>query len=230
MFDFIRKDLLWSAWDAGHGKELGGGHYHLKTAQDLGVYQSLRDLSGQTIAEIGGGDSRILRRISRNNECFNIEKFEGGDGGPAEEIVIPNVKNIKVFLGENSDLLPKEKFDVVFSVSVIEHIPDGQLQSFFDDGLRILKHGGLWLHAIDMYIPNEPNEVQTSRYEKYRKWIDDQRVSPVAEVFRGPLRFSCDMASNPDQTMYNWGTTAPALINLRKRSQSVSILLAGRKK
>ena len=81
MFDFVRKSDLWAAWDAGYGKELGGGQYHLKTAQDLSVYKHLRGLSGLKIAEVGGGDSRVLRRIAGTNECFNIEKFEGADGG-----------------------------------------------------------------------------------------------------------------------------------------------------
>ena len=37
------------------------------------------------------------------------------------------------------------------------------------------------------------------------------------------------MASNPDHVMFQWGKVAPKLIDLRRRAQSTSILLAARK-
>ncbi len=230
MFDFIRKPLLWSAWDAGHGRELGGGSYHLKTAQDLGVYQHLRDLRGQKIAEVGGGASRILHRIAGANTCYNIEKFEGADGGPAEEIEIDGVENKKVFLGEFSDDLQPDFFDVVFSVSVVEHVPNDMLGLFLDDGIRILKPGGLFLHAIDVYIQDQPNDAHIARFDAYRAWVDDSRLEALDRVYRGSLQFTCDMVTNPDLTMYNWGRLAPQLIELRQRAQSTSLLVAARKK
>lgn len=226
MFDFIRKPILWKAWDDGLGRELGGGHYHLKTAQDLAVYRFLRPMANKEIAEIGGGESRILRKISTTNKCSNIEKFQGADGGPAEEVRIERVRNVKVFVGEFSTELRDEEFDVVFSVSVIEHVPDEMLEGFYEDGLRILKKGGVWIHAIDVYIEDNPNESQIARFESYRKWADDNRVKPLGEVYRGPLKFMCDMASNPDQTLYNWGQVAPKLSPLRQRAQSTSVLVA----
>lgn len=230
MFDFIRKELLWAAWDAGHHREIGGGSYHLKTAQDLGVYKFLRPLSGQRIAEIGGGASRLLKRLSLKNECYNVEKFAGADGGPSDEIITDGVQNVKVFLGDFSPELQDSSFDVVFSVSVVEHVPDDRLSAFFEDGLRILKPGGLWLHAIDIYIEDEPPLPHRERFNAYKAWIKDPRVVPVGNIYEDALKFSATMASNPDQTMYNWGQTAPNLINLRKRAQSTSLLVAARKK
>ena len=229
MFDFIRKPLLWDAWDAGHQKEIGGGGYHLKTAQDLGVYKYLRPLKGQTIAEIGGGASRLLQRMSAQNKCYNIEKFEGADGGPGQEIKIEGVRNIKAFLGEFSPDVPTALFDVVFSISVVEHVPDDALSAFFEDGMRILKPGGVWLHAIDIYVEDGPNRPRDKRFEKYRAWMKHPSIVPLGSIYEGPLKFSTDMASNPDQTMYSWGKIAPSLNTLRQRAQSVSLLVAGRK-
>lgn len=230
MFDFIRKQFVWDAWDAGLQKEIGETGFHLKTAQDLGVYKELRGIKGKKIAEIGGGDSRLLQRLAGDNECYNIEKFEGADGGPADEIKIDNVENIKVFLGEHSPDIAPETFDVVFSISVVEHIPSPMLSPFFEDGMRILKPGGLWLHAIDMYIEDTPTHDRVKRFEEYRKWANDARLQPIGTVYQGPLKFSTEMVTNPDHTMYNWGKIAPALNDLRKRAQSVSIITAGRKK
>lgn len=231
MFDFVRKNFLWEAWDNRLDAALAKhSAFHLKSIQDLAVFAHLKNLTGKTIAEIGGGDSRILRTLAGSNTCFNVEKFEGNDGGPATQIKIPGVTNVLTYLGENSPELCDNSFDAVFSVSVIEHVPDDALAAFFTDGLRILKPGGLWLHAIDLYIEDNVPVSSQKRVDAYRAWIQDSRVQPKGEIFAGPVRFTCDMATNPDNTMYSWGKISPKLIPLRQRAQSVSIILAATKK
>ena len=158
-----------------------------------------------------------------------MEKFEGADGGPAAEVKVKGVKNIHAFLGERTRLLKEESFDVVFSVSVIEHVPDNKLPDFLAEGLDILKTGGLWLHAIDLYVDNESTPAAQRRFDAYRKWVDHPALEPIGEVFDGPPAFRCDMASNPDSVMYQWGKIAPALIETRQKTQSVSLLVALRK-
>jgi hypothetical protein len=103
VFDFIRKSSLWKAWDAGLDKDLGARDpFHLKSVQDLSVYSLLKDTRGLEIAEIGGGDSRVLRALAPHNKCYNVDKFAGDAGGPSKEIKIERVHNIKTFLGEFS--------------------------------------------------------------------------------------------------------------------------------
>lgn len=230
MFDFVRKAELWRFWDSAYDKAFDQTQtFHLKTVQDLAVYDYLKEASGLHIAEIGGGQSRLLKKLARNNTCYNVEKFEGADGGPSKEVRLKGVKNIKVFLGEHSGLLEADKFDVVFSVSVIEHVGASQLDAFFEDGLRILKPGGLWLHAIDMYLDEAPSAVIRHRFKRYRAWMESDRIAPTGPVFDGEAKFTTDMATNPDNVMYMWGKVAPSLIEFRKQAQSVSIILAGRK-
>jgi hypothetical protein len=231
MFDFIRKPFLWKAWDEGLDKEIGStGSFHLKSLQDLAVYSRLRGMTGKRIAEIGGGKSRVLETLAKRNTCFNIEKFEGADGGPAREVVIRGVKNVKAFLGEYTDEIEPSSLDVVFSVSVVEHVPNGRLTAFLDDGMRLLKAGGLWLHAIDIYLTDDPPDpYQKGRFEAYRSWFQDRRLVPLGAIFEGVPLFTCDIGTNPDNTMYQWGKIAPALIPLRQRAQSVSLLLGATK-
>src|SRR5262249_34173019 len=131
-------------------------------------------------------------------------------------------------LGEHSTLLESSSLDIVFSVSVVEHVPD--LGPFFEDGLRILKPGGLWLHAIDCYVEDKPTDYWNGRFEAYRNWLKHPQLEPVGPIFEGPLKFTCDMATNPDDVMHSWGKISPSLIELRKRAQSVSIILAARRK
>jgi len=228
MFDFIRKHRLWQAWNEGLDKEIGATkNFNLKSAQDVVVYAFLRNISGKVIGEVGGGMSRILPALAAANQCFNIDKFEGADGGPSEEVKVLGVSNIRAFLGEFSCCLKTEFFDVVFSISVVEHVPD--LKAFLDDGLRILKSGGLWLHAIDLYIEDESSAGRMSRFDAYRGWFDNCLLVPLGPVYPGPAKFTCDLVTNPDNQMYRRDRIAPRLAGLRERAQSVSLLIAGRK-
>lgn len=230
MLDIIRKPFLWQAWDQNLGKDLKEVTFHLKSIQDLAVFSLLRELKHKEIAEVGGGVSRILPFLAKSNRCSNIEKFGGLGGGPKKENKIKGVVNVHCFLGEYSSELADASFDAVFSVSVVEHVPNDQLGDFFKDGVRILKPGGLWLHAIDLYLEDEASSHQISRYEIYKSWVNNDYMTPVGEVFSGPLSFSCDMATNPDNVMYQWGRVAPKLTPLRQRAQSVSVIAAGIKR
>ncbi|MAN45863.1 MAG: class I SAM-dependent methyltransferase [Alphaproteobacteria bacterium] len=230
MFDFVRKPTLWKAWDAGLDEKIKSrGEFHLKSIQDLVVYDMLKEVQGQTIAEIGGGDSRVLPQLAKQNTCFNVDTFEGAGNGPTKKSVFKGVKNIPVFLGEYSEKLAPQSFDIVFSISVIEHVPTKDLDNFLKDGLRVLKPGGLWLHAIDMYLEDSPDAGRQRLFERYRNWMKHPELTPVGDVYEGPPKFSCDMATNPDHMMYQWGKISPKLIDLRQRAQSTSILLAARK-
>jgi FkbM family methyltransferase len=231
MFDFIKKSELWNALDAGLLKEIQGKlSFQLKTIQDLWVYSVIKDEQGKSIAEIGGGESRILPRLALNNDCYNIEKFEGEYNGPNAEICIHGVKNIKTFVGEFSSELEENSFDILFSVSVVEHVTDDKFADFFNDCIRILKPGGYMVHAIDMYIPDEPSMFLRNRYEMYKNAVlNTSLVEPLGSIREDTLAFSCDMASNPDNIMYGWKKLAPALDQLRQGAQSVSLKLGVRK-
>lgn len=232
MFDFIRKKELWQACDKGYLDELKSKNisYQLKHAQDLAIYQHVRDLSGLDIAEIGGGNSRILERLAKHNQCFNVEKFEGRDLGPTGPVELQNVRNVNAYVGDFSSALADCSFDLVFSISVVEHVETTKLDAFFEDSMRILRHGGQFLHAIDMYIAEEPLAYALDRFDRYRRWItDSSHVRPMGAVYPGPLRFATDMVSNPDNILYGWNSLVPSLHDVREQSQSVSLIIGAHK-
>ncbi len=231
MFDFVRKDALFTALDENLPKKLNAAApFHMKTIQDCIVYGFLKDARDRDIAEIGGGDSRLLRVLAEHNRCVNMEPFDGNDGGPAKSVSIRHVKNIASLLGDFNDDIADESFDIVFSISVIEHIPNDRLDKFFEDGLRILRPGGLWLHAIDAYVGSEPDRHVQKRIDIYRGWAAcPKKTEPVGEIFDGKAVFTADMASNPDDVMHSWGRVAPSLIKRRLQAQGVSAIVAARK-
>ncbi|MEL6725959.1 MAG: class I SAM-dependent methyltransferase [Pseudomonadota bacterium] len=232
MFDFVRKPEIWRGMDAGWDKQLAGKlSFQLKTMQDIAIYAYLREMSGKRIAEIGGGESRILPLLKDANECFNIEPFEGADNGPESEIFIDNVQNIRTTVGAFDPVLEDSTFDTLFSISVVEHVPDEDFQSFFNDCVRILKPGGVMYHAIDLYVADEPSVFWENRYKMYRNAVNNHPdVEPISDIFEGPLAFTPDMASNPDQIMHGWKTISPALNDLRQIAQSVSLKIGVRRR
>jgi SAM-dependent methyltransferase len=234
VLDFIRKEQLWSTLDQGFLSEIPGKlSVQLKTTQDLVVYSQLRPFSGARIAEIGGGESRILPQLAKTNQCWNIEPFEGDDNGPADERVIAGVTNIKTEVGRFDPALSSGFFDCLFSVSVVEHVENDELESFFADCVRILRPGGVAYHAIDMYLSDadgdHSSEYAQKRFDLYLKAVRDSRVEPLGAVYAGPLRFSTNMASNPDFIMHGWKGLSPSLDHLRMRAQSVSLIMGLRK-
>jgi SAM-dependent methyltransferase len=232
MFDFVRKRDIWDACDQGYLDELKHKNisYQLKTAQDLAIYRHVRDLHGLDIGEIGGGNSRILERLALRNRCVNIEKFEGRDLGPTAPIALNNVRNVNAYVGEFDSALPSDAFDLVFSISVVEHVETPKLDAFFRDLLRILRPGGLFLHAIDVYLQEDATPYVLDRLSRYRNWVAGQDgVAPFGAIYSGPLRFATDMISNPDNILHGWNKAVPSLSGVRAASQSVSVIVGGSK-
>lgn len=209
-----------------------GNRHGLKHIQDAYILSRIAQESGKKILELGGGDSRILRKLARSNECWNIDKLEGAGAGPKEIPRLPGVKIIPAYMGDFSPQIPDNYFDYVVSISAIEHIPGKELQSTFADCARVLKPSGVMIHAIDIYLFDKedmtyPAAVGTRQRIKtylsyaYRPDLDIRmRLPPTIDEH---ISFSCRYATNPDSTMYIWNKIAPKLIKVRSRAQSVSL-------
>ncbi len=225
MLDVIRKHEYFQWWDT---QIASRSFTELKSIQDAWILSRLGNISAKRIAEVGGGRSRVLEKLKASNECWNIEKFEGVGAGPRSIQPSPGITLVDAYLGDFDPRLPDAHFDVVFSVSVVEHVPPARLQAFFADCARILKPGGILLHAIDLYVfdqPNPRNEV----VDAYRRVADDPSLNlhwiepPTAD---SSITFRCDFASNPDMTLAQWNQIAPSLRAQREVAQSISLKAA----
>lgn len=232
MLNFISKDLAFKCLDDGIHRRLGWAtnSIHLKTWQDMVVYRMLRDSEGLRIAEIGGGASRILPQLAGRNTCLSVGRPDGAQGSPAAEAGIEGVTPIKADLGDFDPALEPESLDAVCSAGVIHRVPDDDCFLFIEDMLRVLKPGGLAVHAIDMYVENRPMPTATRRLELYAGWLERGDVVPLGARNANRAAFDTWMVSNPDLTMWNWNRSSPAMAEMRKRAQSVSLILAFRKK
>ncbi|MDR2574393.1 MAG: class I SAM-dependent methyltransferase [Desulfovibrio sp.] len=238
MFRFVTKEEYWQVEDSGLLDKLPRAPFgwHMKNIQDAMAFSLLRSCRGQTIAEVGGGDSRLLPALAAHNRCVNIEPYEGIGCGPKTNTLPDSITNIPAYLGRTRQSIRDETFDVVFSISVLEHVPDEELEGFLQDAARISKKGGLGLHLIDVYTSESPPSALVERQRRTGD-IFFSHFTPLSEDLLGQdgdwrkdLIFRCSCATNPDDAMNRWNHIAPSLRHIRATHQSCSLILAGRAK
>jgi hypothetical protein len=93
----------------------------LKVYQDLLVLSFIRDNLPQysRILEVGGGESRLIKYLKSDYECWNLDKLEGRGLGPTS-IDETGFRLVRDYIGAFNQSLPV-LFDLVYSISVLEH-------------------------------------------------------------------------------------------------------------
>lgn len=128
----------------------------LKVYMDALVYTFILDNlpPGSRLLEIGGGESRIIKELRTKYEMWNLDKLEGSGFGPKNLIVSEGFNLVQDYIGNHSPNLPASYFDLVFSISTIEHIPQdvATVNNVISDIMRLLKPGGYSLHCIDALL------------------------------------------------------------------------------
>lgn len=223
MFNIVNKEEYFDWLEKGIADQK---NHSLKGIQDAWILSLLSGKKNLKIAEVGGGQSRVLQSVRQDNECWNIDKFEGVGAGPKGVPAMEGIKVVPLYLGNFDETLPNNYFDVVFSISVVEHVPGSNLNNFFADCHRILKPGGIMIHAIDLYIGDESENIQLVKL--YRQAMNKLEFEWfVQPEINKEITFKCSYASNSDITMHQWNQVAPVLRKKRENSQSVVLKLAG---
>jgi cyclopropane fatty-acyl-phospholipid synthase-like methyltransferase len=63
---------------------------------------------------------------------------------------------------------PHSYFDVLYSVSAVEHMQAGSLPAFFADCHRMLKMGGMMIHLIESILKTTRQPTPTRSPERAR--------------------------------------------------------------
>jgi ubiquinone/menaquinone biosynthesis C-methylase UbiE len=230
MFSIITKMEYWD-WIAAQGPldfKLG-----LKCVQDAFIMSRIGNVQGKKILEVGGGQSRILKTLSANNECWNAEKLNKGDGRVGSRIAaVPNVRTVEQYMGDFSHDIPADYFDYVVSVSVIEHVPLHNIANVFGDCIRVLKPGGFMFHAVDVYLfdPGDDRPKRLERIEAYKLALQNLPAAFIEDPGeRINFQSSARWASNPDYVLYSWNRIFPKMTEMRAAAQSASLKIGMQK-
>ena len=131
----------------------------LKVYQDALVFTYILDNlpKGARLLEVGGGESRVIEALKNQYEFWNLDKLEGEGFGPKVLYSDKSFTLVSDYIGSFSPKLPNEYFDLVFSISTLEHIPQDRLtiSAVIEDIQRVLKPGGYSLHCIDALISKD---------------------------------------------------------------------------
>jgi hypothetical protein len=124
----------------------------LKVYQDYLAYCFVRAnvAKGSRVLEVGGGDSRVLRFLSKDYECWNVDKCEGLGAGP-RGFTSRHFRIVYDYLGNSNPELPTRYFDFVFSISALEHTPEDPAvrEAVRRDLERVSKPGSPSFHLLD---------------------------------------------------------------------------------
>jgi hypothetical protein len=224
MFDVIRKAEYFECLDRGFANPQD---ISLKGIQDAWTIAQLKGIRGKRIIEVGGGDSRVLPMLE-GNQRWNVDKFEGVGQGPTTVNTTGGVEVIRAFFGEFDPSIPQ--VDVIFSISVVEHIPFDGYKDAFADMARCLVPGGIMYHTVDLPLNDVPLDQAHLRIQGLKDAIEQAGLEWIDPPAIGTdVVFESDMASNSDLTMWSWTRICDKTKITAPLNQIVSIKLIARK-
>ena len=105
------------------------------------------------LLEFGAGEPLVADLLQRlGHEVWIVDPYEGYANGPTElarlRAQYPNLKFIPTVFDDRL-ALPKNSFDCIFSISVLEHVPASSMNGVFAGVRRFLNPDGITIHAID---------------------------------------------------------------------------------
>jgi len=131
----------------------------LKVYQDLLVYSFITNniKPKARILEIGGGESRVIASLKENYECWNLDRLHGVGFGPTKLLETDGFRIVKDDIGNFTNELPDAYFDLVYSISTVEHFPKDEkvCALILADILRVLRPGGASIHCVDGLLFND---------------------------------------------------------------------------
>lgn len=104
--------------------------------------------------EIGCGFNTYFGRAFKKIGCksYAVDKpfYYGNAQWQLGKLLRPKTTYFNGYLGEDGIGIPNEMFDVICSVSALEHTPRDMVPSLYKEIYRTLKPGGMSVHTIDI--------------------------------------------------------------------------------
>jgi len=147
---------------------------HEQTLKPLGYAHMINLIEAfkpKRVLEVGHGAGSFLFEIFKNEiELWGLDDTIEDNAVSTDSLIAtrnknPHVKFVTGLLGNSNPDLPDNYFDLVCSVSVIEHIPQEHLKSVFTDTFRILKPGGIVSHSYDISYGRKTKSVYDAYVE-----------------------------------------------------------------
>jgi hypothetical protein len=106
------------------------------------------------LLEIGAGEPFVADLLQRSGYSVTVvDPYDGSGNGPQEfeefRRQCPQIDFVRGQFGEGTPGLAPRSFDCIYSISVLEHVPDEGLGEVFAGLAKFLKPEGSTVHAVD---------------------------------------------------------------------------------
>ena len=191
------------------------------------------------VLEIGHGGFSPTFEVFKNHDKVNlygIDEYNENSAVSSAALATLRKKYENVtfhsgYIGAKSPPEMIEDFDIVYSVSVIEHIPVEDLKIFHAELKRILKPGGIQIHSYDRPWGGEIAKMKDAIEASGFKWLDAPATEGFWEldavglarvVFEHPYnvmeRFMYKMPRE-NRELFNWVTVIVKAMNASERKR-----------
>jgi SAM-dependent methyltransferase len=168
-----------------------GGSY-LKKVGYFFVIENFLKRKPKTVLEFGHSSSPLFGLFGEEVEMWGVDEdvdyinAAKTDAFRKEHERAHGAKFVKGLMGSVSEL-PSDYFDMVCSVSVIEHIPRRQLDDVFKEIHRILKPGGVHVSSYDVFTGQWTKPVLKAQIKAGLEF----EGAGVAPLFQWPIETTC---------------------------------------
>jgi SAM-dependent methyltransferase len=106
---------------------------------------------GARLLEIGAGEPIVADLLVRlGYDVTVVDPYDGRDRGPAEfEATRAAYPRVRIIRGLFPRDVEEERFDCIYSISVLEHLPSAAIDDVCAQLRRLTRDGGYTIHAID---------------------------------------------------------------------------------
>jgi SAM-dependent methyltransferase len=185
MFELARSDHWYGPSRGLPELAYGGGMSVLKAVGYAHVISHIRSHRPRRMLEFGHGrGSPLFSLFEEELEAWGIDEHSGlgTEFSQPEEYAAfraahPRAHFEPGLLGRPGHALPSGYFDLVCSVSVVEHIPTAELRSVLADAHRLLRPGGLLVNSYDLCFGLDLSPFFAAHVDNGFIWLD-ARASP----------------------------------------------------
>jgi len=183
MFELGTTDHWWNM-----AKKYPSLSNHTNTLKPLGyahVASLIEKYNSKKVLEVGhGAGSHLFDLFEEDMEFWGLDDVVEGSKVLENDLEwmreeYPSVKFVRGLLGNNIKELPNNYFDMVCSVSVIEHIPINVLNNSFEETFRILKPGGIVCHSYDIHYGQNTKPVFDAFEKAGFNWLKSKDTMNV---------------------------------------------------
>jgi Methyltransferase domain len=140
---------------------------------------------GSTLLEIGAGEPLVATTLADLGYSVTVvDPYDGSGGGPTSfERFARSYPHVRIIRDEFCPMLPQlinDTFDGIYSISVLEHVPEPSLGAIFQAISQHLRTGGWSFHSVDCVIQGTQTPYhleQCRRVADYQSKLAGQAIN-----------------------------------------------------